>query len=349
VACPQGAQCAGENSLMDKTLVIGGSGFLGSALVEQLRERGVTVRVLDTRAYPDLQVESIVGDIRKIEDVERACAGIDTVFQCASLVDWGPRKRQLLHDINVTGNQNVIAACQRSGVQRLIYTSSIDVVFDGYPIVDGDESLPYPIKHLDDYGHTKALAEQDVIAANGQQGLLTCALRTAGIYGPRDRYRLPSILREAQRGKMVRLGDGRAKFNHVYVSNAAHAHVLAAEALTGRSAIAGQCYFITDHPATNFYDFFIPFLQALNCPTYTRTIPVPIAYALATVSEMLARWGFSGDRPPTLTRYVVESTCKDFSFTHAKATRDFGYQPIVALEQAQVETIEWLKHAEYAK
>jgi len=331
---------------MDTTLVIGGSGFLGSALVEQLRQRGNAVRVLDTRAHPDPQVESIVGDIRKIEDVERACAGVDTVFQCASLVDWGPRQRQLLHDINVHGNQNVIAACQRSGVPRLIYTSSIDVVFGGHAIANGDESLPYPIKYLDDYGHTKALAEQDVIQANGQQGLLTCSLRTAGIYGPGDRYRLPSILREAQQGRLVRLGDGRARFNHVYVGNAAQAHVLAAEALTAGSLVVGQCYFITDHPATNFYDFFIPFLQALNYPTYTRTISYLIAYAWATISEATAR---SGDRPPTLTRYVVASTCKDFSFTHAKATRDFGYQPMVSFEQAQAETIAWLQHSEAAQ
>jgi nucleoside-diphosphate-sugar epimerase len=333
---------------MDKTLVIGGSGFLGSALVDQLLQRGVAVRVLDTQTHPDPQVESIVGDMREIEDVERACAGVDTVFQCAALVDWGPRKRQLLHDINVGGNQNVIAACQRSGVPRLIYTSSIDVVFDGHPIVNGDESLPYPIKHLDDYGHTKALAEQDIIAANGWQGLLTCALRTAGIYGPRDRYRVPSILREAQGGKLVRLGDGHAKFNHVYVGNAAHAHILAAESLTVDSPVAGQCYFITDHPATNFFDFFIPFLQALNFPTYTRTLPTSIAYALAAGLETLAGWGFGGDRPPLLTRYVVKSTCENFSFTHGKATRDFGYRPIVSVERAQADTIVWLKQAGYA-
>jgi nucleoside-diphosphate-sugar epimerase len=67
------------------------------------------------------------------------------------------------------------------------------------------------------------------------------------------------------------------------------------------------------------------------------------------VSESLARWGFSGDQLPTLTRYVVKSTCEDFSFTHAKATRDFGYQPIVSLEQAQADTIEWLKQAGFAK
>jgi nucleoside-diphosphate-sugar epimerase len=164
---------------MNTTLVVGGSGFLGSALVDQLVRCGDAVRVLDTRAHPDARVEPIVGDIRQLTDMGRACAGVAMVFQCASLVDWGPRKRQLLHDINVGGNQNVIAACQRSGVSRLIYPRSIDVVFDGYPIVAGDESLPYPIKYLDDFGHTKALAEQDVLRAIGQQGLLTGSLRTA--------------------------------------------------------------------------------------------------------------------------------------------------------------------------
>jgi nucleoside-diphosphate-sugar epimerase len=332
--------------MMGHVLVVGGSGFLGSALVDQLLQRGAAVRVLDTRAHPDPRVESIVGDIRNNADVDRACTNADTVFQCASMVDWGPRKRQLLHDVNVAGNQNVIAACQRSGVRRLIYTSSIDVVFDGQPIVDGDERLPYPIKHLDDYGHTKALAEQDVIRANGQQGLRTCSLRTAGIYGPGDRYRLPSILREAQRGRMVRLGDGRARFNHVYVSNAAHAHVLAAEALAIDSPAAGQCYFITDYPASNFYDFFIPYLQALNYSTQLRRIPYVLAYALAVVFEAAAR---SGDQPPLITRYVVASTCRDFSFTHAKATRDFGYEPIVPFEQAQTETIAWLRQAGWAR
>lgn len=331
--------------MMDRVLVVGGSGFLGSALVDRLLARGAAVRVLDVRAHPDPRVESICGDIRNTADVERACAEVSAVFQTASLVDWGPRKRQLLYDINMQGNQNVIAACQRSGVRRLIYTSSIDVVFDGQPIVNGDERLPYPIKHLDDYGHTKALAEQDVIRANGQQGLATCALRTAGIYGPGDRYRLPAILREAQRGRMVRLGDGRAKFNHVYVSNAAHAHMLAAESLTLESPVAGQCYFITDHPATNFYDFFIPYLQALGYSTRMRRIPYTLAYTLAVISEAAAR---SGQQPPLFTRYVVKSTCKDFSFTHAKAARDFGYEPIVPFEQAQAETIAWLWQSGWA-
>jgi sterol-4alpha-carboxylate 3-dehydrogenase (decarboxylating) len=330
---------------MGNVLVVGGSGFLGSALVNRLAERGERVRVLDTHASPDPRVESMVGDLRDPTAVERACAEVETVFQTASLVDWGPRKRQLLYDVNVIGNQNVIAACQRSGVKRLIYTSSIDVVFDGQPIVNGDESLPYPIEQLDDYGHTKALAEQDVIRANGQQGLATCSLRTAGIYGPGDRYRLPSILREAQRGRMVRLGDGHAKFNHVYVTNVAHAHVLAAESLTLDSPLAGQCYFITDHPASNFYDFFEPYLQALGYSTKLRRVSYALARMLAVFSELFAR---SGGKPPLLTRYVVASTCRDFSFTHAKATRDFGYAPIVSFEQAQAETIAWLWQSGWA-
>jgi hypothetical protein len=95
---------------------------------------------------------------------------------------------------------------------------------------------------------------------------------------------------------MVRLGNGRAKFNHVYVTNVAHAHVLAAESLTLDSPVAGQCYFITDHPASNFYDFFVPYLQALGYSTKMRRMPYALARMLAVFSELFAR---SGGKPIT--------------------------------------------------
>jgi nucleoside-diphosphate-sugar epimerase len=69
------------------------------------------------------------------------------------------------------------------------------------------------------------------------------------------------------------------------------------------------------------------------------------AKAQAVISEVVAR---SGDMPPLITRYVVASTCRDFSFTRAKAARDFGYEPIVSLEQAQAETIAWLRQSGWA-
>jgi len=328
---------------MAQVLVIGGSGFLGRAIVDQLVQRHQSVRVFDRVAASDPRLESIVGDIVDFDVVDRACANVDTVYHTAALVDWRPGQSQRLYDVNVRGTLNVIRACQLQGVRRLIYTSSVDVVFDGHPIVDGDERLPYPAKHLDDYGRTKTIAEQAVIAANGQGRVATCSLRTAGIYGPHDRHRLPGVLQSARRGQLMRIGDGHARFNHVYVTNAAYAHVLAAQALSLDSPVAGQCYFITDYAATNFFEFMRPFLAALGYSWPTKSMPYAVAYALASVTEAAARLGIGQPSASALTRYVVASTGRDFNFTHAKATRDFGYEPSVPLEQAIAETIEWLK------
>jgi nucleoside-diphosphate-sugar epimerase len=73
------------------------------------------------------------------------------------------------HGINTLGTLNVISGCRESGVPRLIYTSSPSVVFDGADHIDADESLPYPTKWLCHYPHSKALAEQAVLAANTLQ------------------------------------------------------------------------------------------------------------------------------------------------------------------------------------
>jgi nucleoside-diphosphate-sugar epimerase len=324
---------------MKNVLVIGGAGFLGAALASELKKRDATVCVFDLLPHPDPSIPTHIGDLQNKAQVREACAGVDTVFQTASLVDWGLRSKDRLYAVNVAGNRNVISACQDLGVPRLVYTSSIDVVFDGHPIANGDESLPYPSKHLDQYGYTKMLAEQDVLAANGQRGLRTCALRTAGIYGPGDRHRLPSILKAARAGQNIRLGDGSAKFGHVYVANVVQAHILAAEVL--ESAASGQAYFIGDHPAGNFFDFFTSYLAAFGVPPAKTRIPYRLAYALAMLMEAAARLGL-GPSTPTLTRYVVASTCVDFYFSHEKASRELGYQPVVSFEQAQEETLTWL-------
>lgn len=328
---------------MEKVLVIGSSGFLGSALVHALKQDTTkTVYGFDLTPHPDAAIESIIGDICDPSQIARACEGMEVVFQTATLVDWGMRSRERLYAVNVQGNRNVIEACQAQGVKKLIYTSSIDVVFDGAAIREGDECLPYPRHHLDDYGDTKAIAEQDVLHANDPYGLQTCALRATGIYGPGDRYRFPTIFNVVRQGNMVNLGDGSARFNHIYITNLVEAHLRAAEALLPESVLSGQAYFITDHSPLNFYEFFAPYVQALGYPAVSRRIPFPIAYGLALLMEGLARIGI-GSQWPLLTRYVVLSTCRDFYFTSEKAKRDFGYMPIISEEQAFQETLEWLK------
>lgn len=325
-------------------LVTGGLGLLGSSVVEQLLARDEPVRVFDLRPHPDARVDSVVGDLRDAAQVARSMAGVHTVFHCASVVNVQLGKPPILYEINVTGTRHVLEAARAAGVKRLIYTSSLDVVYDGTPISGGDETLPYPRAHLDYYGETKALAERLVLEANGQGGMRTCSLRPCGIYGPRDQHRFPAIIREAVNGRMVAMGDPRSHFNHVYVENVAHAHLCAADSLAHETTAAGQAYFITDFPPSNFFDFFTPFFQALGITPPRRRIPFRLIYALALALEW--RWRLlPGPKTasPLVTRYVACSTGLDLWFTGERARADLGYTPLVDEVTARERTLAWLR------
>jgi len=321
----------------ERYMVMGGAGMLGQEIVRQLLGRGHSVRVLDLEALEGDLCETVVGDIRDPHTVEEACRGVDVVIQTAAAV-WNVRTpRALYEQVNVEGNRVVIDACLNLGVPRLVYTSSMDVVVDGRkPIVDGDESLPYPSKlPRDAYSRSKIVSEKMVLAANGPR-LCTCVLRPVGMYGPHDKYHLGNIIGMARRGVSLRLGNGTARFSHAYAENVAYAHVLAAECLHHGSPVCGQSYFICDHyPAENLFDFMEPFLRALGLPVPRRSIPYRLAYALSAVAEVLAPYS-------NFNRFAVIQTCVDHTFVDERARRDLGYSPIVSREEAFRRSVEWL-------
>ncbi|MEE8450410.1 MAG: NAD-dependent epimerase/dehydratase family protein, partial [Thermoguttaceae bacterium] len=166
-------------------LVTGAGGFLGLYLVEQLLERGDRVRTLCRGQYAELDaldVETVRADLRDREAVVAACRDIDVVFHVAAVAGLGG-PWQHYYEINTLGTHHIVDGCRRHGVGRLVYTSSPSVTFDGTDQRGVDESAPYPAAWLSHYPHSKALAEQHVLAANSVDGLLTCSLRPHLIWG----------------------------------------------------------------------------------------------------------------------------------------------------------------------
>src|SRR5438046_1698885 len=148
-------------------LVTGGGGFLGKAIVERLIVRGDRVRSLSLTEHPELDslgVERRQGDVANATVVEQAVRGCDLVFHVAAKAGvWGP-----FHDYylpNVVGTKNVLDACRRFGVRRLVYTSTPSVVHAGRDLENADESLPYADHFETHYPRTKAEAEKMVLAA----------------------------------------------------------------------------------------------------------------------------------------------------------------------------------------
>ena len=176
----------GRVAFVVNALVTGAGGFLGLYLVEQLTARGGRVRALcrrPSRQLDALGVETVQADLRDREATVAACRGMDVVFHAAGVAGiGGPWKRY--YQSNTLAARHVVEGCRRHGVARLVYTSSPSVTFDGRDQQGVDESAPYAVRWLSHYSHSKALAEQDVLAANDPPRLMTCALRPHLIWGP---------------------------------------------------------------------------------------------------------------------------------------------------------------------
>jgi UDP-glucose 4-epimerase len=224
-------------------LVIGGAGFIGSHIVDQLLEQPVErVVVLDSfvrgtrdnlaAAHADPRVEVIEGSVLDRALLERLMGACDLVFHLAAL--WlyecvhEPR-RALEH--NVVGTYNVVEAAQRAGVRRVVYSSSASVYGNARSTPMTEE---HPFDNRSMYGATKIAGEQFFRAFHDQHGLDYVGLRYMNVYGPRmdDKGVYVSVIvkvldRIARGERPVIHGDGSQAFDFVHVADVARANLCA--------------------------------------------------------------------------------------------------------------------------
>lgn len=244
------------NEIKDnKILVIGGAGFIGSHVVDELiREdvkeiiiydnfcRGTIDNLRNALSDPRVKVHDAGGDICQADILDSAMGGVDYVIHLAAL--WSlqcyeyPRAA---FDVNIRGTFNVLEACIRHKIKKLVYSSSASVDGDAVEI-PMTESHPYNNKTF--YGATKIAGEQMCRAFHHRYGMNYVALRYMNVYGPRQDYKgayiavIMKILdRLDQELSPVVYGDGSQSYDFVYVSNVARANICALE-----SAMTDQFY-----------------------------------------------------------------------------------------------------------
>lgn len=326
-----------------KILVTGGGGFLGKVLVKMLRERGLPVRSFSRGRYPELEelgVECITGDLGDPAAVLEACRGCDLVFHVASKPGiWGSYEEY--HRPNVLGTTNVVEACQKLGIRRLVYTSSPSVIFDSKDMENANESVPYQDHYETHYPKTKAIAEKLVIASNGEQ-LATVALRPHLIWGPGDNHLAPRMIAAAKAGRLKMVGDNKNKVDTIYVDNAAEAHILAAERLEPGSPIAGKAYFISNGDPRPIWDIVNMMIGAAGLPPLTSSISPAIAWLIGGIMEAAYKiFRLSGE--PTMTRFMACEMSTSHWFDISAARRDLGYEPRVSIEEGMSRLADWIK------
>lgn len=325
-------------------LVTGGGGFVGKALCKELNKQGHYVLSLSRGAYPDLEALGIhtkqVDIGANLDSWVGLFEGIDGVFHTAAKVDmWGDYES--FYTTNVVGTRNILAACRRAGVKRLVYTSSPSVIHTGKDLRDVDETIPYP-KHFEAYyPQTKAQAEQEVLGGDHHGVLHTVALRPHLIWGPNDTNLIPTIIERARAGRLTRIGAGANKVDLTFIDDCVNAHILAMKALENSpESVAGKSYFISQGDPVNMWGWIDDVLAAHGLPPVKKSLPTGLALSIAYVMELgakaLSRVGVKVT--PLLTRFLVSEMSTDHYFNISRAKRDFGYVPARSIAEAMRKT-----------
>jgi nucleoside-diphosphate-sugar epimerase len=330
-----------EIRLPEKVLVTGGGGFLGSAIVRRLIDRGDDVRSLARNFYPalsDLGVEQIQGDISNSDTIADACDNRDIVFHVAAKPPpWG--KYDDYYKSNVIGTQNIINRCLSQNIARLVYTSTPSVVFNGKDIEGADESMPYPKNFCTYYSETKAIAEQNVVRASNQQ-LKTIVLRPHEIWGPGDNHILPRLVARANRLKQI--GNGKNRIDTIYIDDAADAHILAADKLQEFPELSGKIYFLSQDEPVLAWDMINAFLKAAGCSPVKKIVPFRIAWLSGALLEFIYKtFRLSGE--PYITRFMAEAVSQTHWFNISAAKKDLGYKPRLTTAEGLKRLEDWLR------
>jgi dihydroflavonol-4-reductase len=323
-----------------KALVTGGTGFLGANLAKGLVEQGWSVRILRRKTSPleavkDLPVEHAIGDITDLNSLLAAMQGIDVVFNVAAISQYWRNKPSLIYKVNVGGAQNVFDAAARSGVKRIVHTSSAAAVgiLRGRSATEDDPFNQPPDRFP--YGHSKWLAEA-IVREHVQAGQDIVMVNPAGIIGARDiNWISGSILREAKRGHIPVIPQGGVNF--VAVQDVVAGHIAAVE--RGR---AGERYILGGENLTNRQTMLMACeIVGVKPPRIAQprwTIPLA-----GGVLDMITK--IVGPRLP-LSGEQMRLTAEYIYFDSSKAQRELGL-PHTPVRQALQECYDWYVEHRY--
>ncbi len=305
-------------------VVTGATGYVGNVLLRSLAAEGETgLRALvrpgrSTAAIADLDVELVEGDILDYDSLVAAFRGADVVFHTAGVVSITSGGYKKLHETNVVGTRNILAACREAGVGRLVYTSSVHAFVPppmGTCLTENGAIDPGQARGA--YDRTKAEATLLVQKA-AQEGLDAVLVFPSGIIGPHD-------FRPSHTGEMVlACSQGRLKayvrggYNFVDVRDVAQGMMAAAK--QGRR---GEGYLLTGHEVTvREMLHTIELVSGSPAPRWR----MPLGFTRA-VSFIIPAYYWLVRQRPLFTTYSLDVICSNCSMSHDKAHEELGYSP----------------------
>ena len=319
---------------MGRTLVTGGSGFIGSHVVGLLAERGDELRLtMRPRSRLDnldgLDYERVDADVLDRMTMRKAMRGVDRVFHCAGLLSTRPADAERVFEVNVEGTRNVLEEALRAGVERVVYTSSAAAIGPApAPNEAADERQLFTAGHLDiPYVNSKHEAEVEAFRL-AARGLPLVVVNPGRVFGAGDIYaRATSVVRRFLLGRTQIYANGG--LNVVDVGDVARGHLLADE-----RGVVGERYILGNRNYT--LDRLFADLARLSGvePPALRVEPA-MALRLAQALEAASR----GGRTPISVQEVRVQTLW-WTYKNTKAKRELGFRPSPHEDTIEA-TVEW--------
>jgi nucleoside-diphosphate-sugar epimerase len=320
-------------------LVTGGSGFLGSHLVEALVARGAKVRALvratsQVSYLQNLGVELAQGDLGDIQSLQAAARGVERIYHCAALAaDWGTW--EAFRAANVIGVRNLLEAALTADVSKFVHVSTTDVY--GHPDSPVDETAPYRLRGWP-YGDTKIEGERLVWDYHREHGLPVTVVRPVSVYGPRSDSFVIEIVDLLKSGSMIHIGDGRNPAGLAYATNVVDVILRAGDS----EVSVGQAYNASDGSKVTWRQYVDRLSDIVGVSSPRIVVPHRLAYFIGWTMEKVYG-ALRIEARPLLTRMAAELFGTDQGFSIDKARRELGYEPQVDFDEGMRRVETWLR------
>lgn len=318
-----------------KAFVTGGTGFVGSHLVEALVERGASVTAL-IRSSPKwlegLPVNYVTGDLFDDPALRKGMRGADVVYHIAGLTR-APTQEEL-DRVNVVGTEHVLCAAEEEGVPRIVITSSQAAAG---PSREEPLTETAPLRPVSMYGASKARMEE--IVRGKYSELSATIVRPPAVYGPREAD-IYTVIRTAHKWRLFPIvGDAdEPRVDLVYVYDLVDG--LMRGAMDPKAA--GQTYFMGGPRAYSWCEVHEAMTSALGHGALKIPVPPGVVGPAGALFETVGGW--FGAYPPFNREMAIEAV-EPWVSSSEKAGKELGYEPKTDLEKGMEQTIAWYRQA----
>lgn len=317
--------------------ITGASGFLGSAAIPLLLDRGYAVRAVSRRALAaDPRVESVLlPEQPTAEAFERSFGGADAVIHLMGrahvMREVAGDPLELYRAANVEVTRQALAGALRSACRLFVFASSVKAVGERTTTPWTEDTVPHPEDH---YGRTKLEAEALVTAAGAAGSLRTRVLRLPLLYGPGMRGNMLRLFRAVDRGLPLPLGRIENRRSLAFTGNVVHALDL----LVSREGGSATCYFVSDGQDYSSAELVQAIATALGRPARLFGIPPVVLRLVGRCGDVLARLG-----PWPVTSAATQRLSESLQVDIARIRRELGYVPPFSLAEGIAMTAGWFR------